>query len=71
MTIPERMYALLTEHKPSCFCDDCIQKRLCLPRRQQVAPITKTLGLTLGFRRERGLCCECPRPSTKFATGAR
>jgi hypothetical protein len=42
MTIPERIYALLTEHKPSCFCDDCIQKRLCLPRRQEVTPITKT-----------------------------
>lgn len=69
MTIPERTPSFLIEHKPDCYCDDCIRERLCLARRQEVAPITKTLGLTSGFSRGRGLCPSCPNQRPKYVTG--
>jgi hypothetical protein len=70
MTNAEHIHTFLIEHKPDCFCDDCIQKKLGLARRQQVAPVTKTLGLTPGFRRDPGLCATCAHPRTKFVIRA-
>jgi hypothetical protein len=45
--------------EPAAFCDDCIAKKLELPRRQQSAAITETLGTTTDFTREHGLCSVC------------
>lgn len=70
MTISERVYVYLLEHKPDCFCDDCIQRELSLSRRQEVAPVTKTLGLTAEFVREPGLCIACPHHRTKLVIHA-
>jgi hypothetical protein len=56
MTIPEKVFEFLVDQRPRCFCDDCIQRELGLARRQEVAPVTKTLGLTSAFRREPGCC---------------
>jgi hypothetical protein len=35
MTVPETIAQFLHAHKPSAFCDDCLQKRLGLPKRQE------------------------------------
>jgi hypothetical protein len=70
MTIPERVRDFLVDHRPDCFCDDCIQERLSLKRRQEVAPVTKTLGLTPGFIRGAGLCVSCTRTRTKLGIQA-
>jgi hypothetical protein len=70
MAISERIYAFLIEHTPDCFCDDCIQRELGLARRQEVAPVTKTLGLTPGFNRNPGLCVSCAPPRTKLVIRA-
>jgi hypothetical protein len=70
MTIPERIYTFITSHNADCFCDDCIQRELGLARRQQVAPITKTLGLTPEFVRVAGLCAVCSYPRTKLVIRA-
>ena len=70
MTIPERIYTFVTNHRPDCFCDDCIQRELGLARRQEVAPVTKTLGLTSGFVRDAGFCAVCQHPRTKLVIRA-
>jgi hypothetical protein len=46
MTIPECIRDYLTENRPVGFCDDGLQLKLGLARRQEVAPVTKTLGQT-------------------------
>lgn len=66
MTIAERIHAFLSEERPRAFCDDCIQEKLELPRRQEVAPVTKSLGLTDRFTRCRDFCNSCARPRLKF-----
>lgn len=70
MTIPEKVFAFLVDHKPARFCDDCIQKRLSLKRRQEVAPITNTLGLSSGFARDPGRCVSFHSPRTKLVIHA-
>jgi hypothetical protein len=56
MTIPEKVVAFLRGGKPGVFCDDCISRRLDLPRRQEVAIVTLTLSLCTGFQRALGHC---------------
>jgi hypothetical protein len=70
MTIPEQIKGFLEGHRSDCFCDDCIQEQLKLARRQEVAPVTKTLGLTLGFQRDHGVCVLCSHPRTKLVIRA-
>jgi len=66
MSISERVLLFLVGNKPDCFCDDCIQRNLGLTLRQEVAPVTKALGLTKEFRRGPGECVSCSRPRTKL-----
>lgn len=70
MRIPERVRDFLVHHKPNCDCDDCIQEQLRLSRRQEVATVTKTLGLTADFIRDSGLCDTFVHPRTKLVTHA-
>jgi hypothetical protein len=70
MTIPERVHDLLRGNRHKDFCDDCITTVLGLARRQEVAPITKALGLTVEFVRQSGSCSRCPRPRTKLVIHA-
>ena len=64
--IPERIRELLVDLAPAPACDDCIQKDLGLRRRQQVQPVTSTLGLTSEFIREQNICSICK--SSKLVT---
>lgn len=70
MTIPERVHRFVVSHRPECVCDDCICKELHLPRRQEVAPVTKSLGLTAEFVRNSGLCVSCVHPRNKLVIHA-
>lgn len=70
MTISERIFQFVVNHRPGCFCDDCIRRMLGLARRQEVAPVTKTLGLTSGFERAPGMCVVCSHPRTKLVIRA-
>jgi hypothetical protein len=70
MTIPECIHDYLIENRPVGFCDDCLQLKLGLARRQEVAPVTKTLGLTRGFQREPGYCPCCSQRRRKLVTRA-
>ena len=70
MAISERVYNFLAQHKPDCFCDDCIQHALGLSRRQEVAPVTITLGLTAAFHRGSGQCALCQHQRTKLVIQA-
>lgn len=56
MTIPERVVAFVRGGSPGAFCDDCIRAGLNLPRRQEVAIVTLTLGLCREFQRAIGVC---------------
>jgi hypothetical protein len=56
MSVPEKVVAFLHGGAPGTYCDDCIKHELGLPRRQEVAIITLTLGLCKGFHRELGSC---------------
>ncbi len=49
MIISEAVHTFLAKNRPRAFCDDCLQERLGLARRQEVAPVTKTFGLTRGL----------------------
>jgi len=44
MTISERIHDYLVEQRLTGICDDCLQRKLGLARRQEVAPVTTTLG---------------------------
>ena len=70
MTISERIHDYLVEQRPAGICDDSLQRKLGLARRQEVAPVTKTLGLTHGFQRESGHCPCCSRQRRKLVTRA-
>jgi hypothetical protein len=70
MTISECIHDHLVEHRPAGFCDYCLQLKLGLARRQEVAPVTKTRGLTRGFQRESGHCPCCSRRRRKLVTRA-
>jgi len=59
MTSPERVHKFLTDRTPAPVCDDCIAKHTAVEPRQQVNPITATLGLTTDFDRKRGTCSIC------------
>jgi len=70
MTIPECIQITLSKTDLLDFCDDCLQLKLGSARRQEVAPVTKTLGLTRGFQRESGHCPCCSRRRRKLVTRA-
>jgi hypothetical protein len=53
MTIPERVHRLQIDHKPRRYCDDCICKERRLFLSREVAPVTKSLGLTARLGREK------------------
>jgi hypothetical protein len=61
MTVAERIHDFVIAQNSYPFCDDCIQIALGLPRRQEVQPVTKTLGTVEDFRRESGRCMRCGR----------
>jgi hypothetical protein len=58
MSQPERIFNFLVERREP-FCDDCIQTRLELSQRQQVQPVSATLGLTSDFERAKDICAGC------------
>ena len=72
MTIPEQVVAFLRGGKPGAYCDDCIQRGLDLPRRQEVATVTLTLAQCTEFRRDLGSCASRIHKGTreKFVTRA-
>lgn len=59
MEVPERIHAYLTSRTPEPVCDDCISKGAGVTPRNQVNPITRTLGLTTDFMRVHGVCADC------------
>ena len=64
MTVPERIAEFLIQNRENAFCDDCLQKQLGLPRRQQVQQTTKPLGISGKFSRDGGQCSDCGRHKT-------
>lgn len=44
---------------PMSWCDDCLQKELGLPRRQQAQAVTGVLEETSLYDRYRGACSRC------------
>jgi hypothetical protein len=70
MTIPERVHRFLIDRRPDGFCDDCTCRELRLSRRQEVAPVTKSFGLTAEFIRHLGSCGSCAHPRNKLVIHA-
>lgn len=64
-TIPERVYGFLRGRTPDPACDDCVAKGTGVPR-ENVNPLTTTLGLTTDFVKARGICSLCQ--GTKLVT---
>lgn len=57
-TIPERVYGFIWQSTPAPVCDDCAAKATGVPR-ENVNPLTQTLGLTSDFAKARGTCTLC------------
>ncbi len=58
-TNPERVYRFLRERTPAPLCDDCIAEGAEVSPRQQINPITASLGLTTDFDKVHGTCSLC------------
>jgi hypothetical protein len=58
-TVPKTISDLLHRCPDRKYCDTCIQERLGLKWRQQVAVITATLAVTSEFERKLDRCCTC------------
>jgi len=59
-SVPQQVIAFLRNNEPAAFCDDCIQKKVGLKNRRQVAPVTLTLSLFPNeFHRAEGDCSGC------------
>jgi hypothetical protein len=59
MIVPERVAAFLTQVTGNAYCDDCIQEKLKLARRQQAQQATSALGASGRFQREMARCSGC------------
>ena len=68
--VPQRIHGFLTENAPAGFCDDCLKGQLELANRQQVWPVTTTLGLTSDFDKTVGVCSGCGK-DTKLVKSRR
>lgn len=70
MKVPEMVVDLLRRYRGVAVCDDCIRDELGLKKRQEVQPVTATLGLCSGFTRQKGACPWCKSVREKFVTKA-
>jgi len=59
MGIPEDVVSFLRNHPGVPFCDNCIQDKLKLKRRQQAQCVTDAIKLTSDFTREKVGCSKC------------
>ena len=70
-SIPQQIDTFLRSNKPAAFCDDCIQKKIGLKNRRQVAPVTLTLSLCSNeFHRAEGDCSGCTSHVAKLVIKA-
>lgn len=66
MTEAEQIVGFLKRTSPRPICDDCIADELKLPRRQRAQRVTAALGLTVEYRREKGVCTTCKNDVPKL-----
>ena len=70
MTEAEQIVGLLKRTRANPVCDDCITDELKLLRRQRAQRVTVALGLTVEYRREKGVCSICKNDLLKFVIHA-
>jgi hypothetical protein len=59
MTVPHQVLDLLSEHRGSWPCDDCIARALKRPDARDAGVITAAIGNGAGFRRATKICEGC------------
>lgn len=70
MTEAEQIVGFLKKNRPKAYCDDCIANELKLGSRQRAQRVTEVLGLTIEYRRERGVCSICKNDIPKLVIHA-
>ena len=70
MTEAEQIVGFLQKNRPKPYCDDCIADELKLASRQKAQRVTEVLGLTLEYRRQKGVCSSCKNDTPKFVVNA-
>lgn len=70
MNRPEQVNDFITKRRGSAICDDCLSKELKIKPRNQINPITNTLGTTSDFVRMTDVCDVCGAKNKKVTRTA-